>query len=396
MLISLRSEENGTSPTRGRRSSSASALRPALRAATSSAPSVGSPCTVHRPSRSCTVALLARSATASARSSSIRQRAVDRPAVVALNRPMRARTRTFERDAPARGDDDADRHFVLGQRAGLVGGNDAGGAERLDGRQVPHDGVASCHALDADREHRGDDRRQPFGHGRDGERDAEDQHVEECRRAAHVLDEDDGHDHDDRNGDTTRPRSLPVRSSSRCSGVGFVERLLQQSGNAAHLGAHPGCGHDRPVPCPYVAAVPLKTMLSRSPSGTSSAIAAVSFVTGRLSPVSAASAVWSAVDSMSRPSAGIVSPSSMRMTSPGTISAARGCSPFAVADDRRVGRRHRAKSGDRRLRSRLLDVAHRRVEQHDGEDRDGLVGQARHRVRSPTDRLKSRWRRAAG
>ena len=41
VLISLRSEENGTSPTRGSRLSSASELRPALRAATSSAPSVG-------------------------------------------------------------------------------------------------------------------------------------------------------------------------------------------------------------------------------------------------------------------------------------------------------------------------------------------------------------------
>jgi hypothetical protein len=36
-------------------------------------------------------------------------------------------------------------------------------------------------------------------------------------------------------------------------------------------------------PCPYVAAVPLKTMLSRSPRGTSSEIAAISFVMGRLS-----------------------------------------------------------------------------------------------------------------
>ena len=58
--------------------------------------------------------------------------------------------------------------------------------------------------------------------------------------------------------------------------------------------------------------MPLKTMLRRSPSATSSVIAAVSFETGRLSPVSAASAVCSAVDSISRASAGMVSPSSIR------------------------------------------------------------------------------------
>jgi len=52
VLISLRSEENGTSPTRGRRWSSASDWSPAFRAATSNAPSVGSPSTTHRPSRS--------------------------------------------------------------------------------------------------------------------------------------------------------------------------------------------------------------------------------------------------------------------------------------------------------------------------------------------------------
>ncbi len=72
VLISLRSDENGTSPTRAKRVSSAPASSPALRAATISAPSVGSPCTVQRPSRSCSTALLARSATISARVSSVR------------------------------------------------------------------------------------------------------------------------------------------------------------------------------------------------------------------------------------------------------------------------------------------------------------------------------------
>ena len=49
------------------------------------------------------------------------------------------------------------------------------------------------------------------------------------------------------------------------------------------------------IPRPYVAAVPLKSMLCRSPSPTSPTIGAASFSTGRLSPVSDASAVWRAV-----------------------------------------------------------------------------------------------------
>ena len=72
-----------TEPRRRARSArpSASASSPALRAATISAPSVGSPWTVQRPSRSCSTALLARSATASARPtrSGARRRSPRRP-----------------------------------------------------------------------------------------------------------------------------------------------------------------------------------------------------------------------------------------------------------------------------------------------------------------------------
>ena len=56
-------------------------------------------------------------------------------------------------------------------------------SERLDGAEVTHDGVSTRHALNADRQDGGHDRRQPFRHRRDRERHAEDQHVEQ-RRAA--------------------------------------------------------------------------------------------------------------------------------------------------------------------------------------------------------------------
>ena len=156
---------------------------------------------------------------------------------------------------------------------------------------------------------------------------------------------------------------------------GLVGRLLQQSGNAAHLGAHAGGGHDRlAVPVggrrateDHVVAIAKRHIVVQS--------APCPWSTGRLSPVRAASAVWSAADSISRASAGMVSPSSIRMMSPGTMSAAgmlrRSPSRMTVASSRR----HRAKRSDGRLRSRLLDVPHGRVQQDDGEDGDGLVGQ---------------------
>ena len=137
--------------------------------------------------------------------------------------------------------------------------------------------------------------------------------------------------------------------------------------------------------------MPLNTMLWRSPSGTSSAIGAVSLVTGRLSPVSAASAVWSAADSIRRavrwdrvaffdqndvarhdaPTAGMLRRSPPRMT---------------VG----VGGGHRPKRGHRGLRARLLDVAHRRVQQDDREDRDGLVRQRRITLVRPEARRNRR------
>ena len=98
----------------------------------------------------------------------------------------------------------------------------------------------------------------------------------------------------------------------------------------------------------------------------------------------------------SRASAGMVSPSSTRMTSPGTISAAGTLRRSPSRTTVRVGRGHRAQRGDGRLGARLLDVAHRRVQQHDGEDGERLVGQRRVALVAPRGRRRRRWRRAAG
>ena len=61
------------------------------------------------------------------------------------------------------------------------------------------------------------------------------------------------------------------------------------------------------------------TMSVRSPSGVSgAATASAPLPTGRLSPVSAASATSSVAASSTRPSAGTTSPASISTTSPGT------------------------------------------------------------------------------
>jgi len=73
---------------------------------------------------------------------------------------------------------DAHRHGVLGQRAGLVGADHRRAAQRLDRRQVADDGAASRHAGDADGQRDGDGGRQAFRNGADGERDGGHEHVE--------------------------------------------------------------------------------------------------------------------------------------------------------------------------------------------------------------------------
>ena len=55
------------------------------------------------------------------------------------------------------GENALDGHLVLGQRAGLIGADDGGAAERLDRGQLPDEHVASDHALDAEGQGDGDD-----------------------------------------------------------------------------------------------------------------------------------------------------------------------------------------------------------------------------------------------
>ena len=119
---------------------------------------------------------------------------------------------------------------------------------------------------------------------------------------------------------TATPSSLPVRSSSFWSGVSTSSASWSDPAILPSSVARP-VAVTIARPRPEETAVPLKTMFPWSAIPVSSPSGAPSFETGVLSPVRAASAIRSAIDSSTRASAGTVSPSSSRRTSPGTSSA---------------------------------------------------------------------------
>lgn len=101
------------------------------------------------------------------------QRAIDCTAVLALHLAFRRVARARQSHTAARRDDCTNRHLVLGQCSGLVGGDDVRRAECFDRREMPYDGIPLCHALHAKREDGSHHRRQALRHRRDRERDAQ-------------------------------------------------------------------------------------------------------------------------------------------------------------------------------------------------------------------------------
>ena len=77
--------------------------------------------------------------------------------------------------------DRAHRHFIAGQRAGLVGADHGRGAERLDRRKLAHDGIRGRHAAHAQTKTNGHDRRQRLRNRRDRKRDREQEQRREWR-----------------------------------------------------------------------------------------------------------------------------------------------------------------------------------------------------------------------
>jgi hypothetical protein len=100
------------------------------------------------------------------------------------------------------GDGGHHHHLHQSQRAGLVGADARDRAQRLDRRQLADDGVALRHALHADRQGDGDDRRQALRDHRDGDAGHGLEQLDEVD-VLHPLapGEDDGADDADHGGD---------------------------------------------------------------------------------------------------------------------------------------------------------------------------------------------------
>ncbi len=139
------------------------------------------------------------------------------------------------------GPDGPDGHLVLGQRAGLVRADDRGAAERLDRGQLADEDVAPDHALDAQGQGDGHDRRQALGDGGHGQADRGQKHVEELAAPQDLQPEDDG-DEGEAQVDEDLAELLELALQRRR----LLPDALDQAGDAAELGLHAGLDDQGP------------------------------------------------------------------------------------------------------------------------------------------------------
>ena len=142
------------------------------------------------------------------------------------------------------GDDVAGGHLVLGQGAGLVRADDGDRAQRFNRGQAAGDRLALCHALHAKRQRDGEDGRQPFGNGGDGEADGGEQDF--AKREAVESDAD--HQHQSGKADDEH-RQLPAElrhlPGQRClQGFHFGDQAVDATDFSA------GAGGDDDPECP--------------------------------------------------------------------------------------------------------------------------------------------------
>ena len=146
------------------------------------------------------------------------------------------------------GDDLLDRHLVPGQRPRLVRADNRGRPKRLHRRELLHDRPPARHALHAEGEHDGQHGRQPFRHRRDRERHADEEHVDEVGCLLDVGREQDGRHDDDRDDDDGDPERAPDVGDLALKRCALLFGTAEQTRDVAHLGGHAGSGHDGPPP----------------------------------------------------------------------------------------------------------------------------------------------------
>ncbi len=106
--------------------------------------------------------------------------------------------------------------------------------------EVLHDGVAARHGPDADGEDDGEDRREPLGHGGDGQRDAEEQDRDRVARVVDTVEQGDRSHDDDRDADDEQAEHLRDGRDLPLEGRGLLLRPIEQVGDLAHLRFHAG------------------------------------------------------------------------------------------------------------------------------------------------------------
>ena len=257
---------------------------PALCAAASSAPSVGSPTIFHVP------VFLRRDARCCSRGGWSRVRATaavcGASALPALEAHFAIRPVAFAGDfvALARDVQFAHRHLADGERAGLVGADDVGRAERFDGGQLAHERAAAGHAQNAERERDGDDGGQPLRHGGDGEAHRGHEQLKEFSPAQQPQPEEQ-RDDAQRGPDEDAPERVQLLLQRRAL---VRARLLRSVRRCGPTPSSSPWRRRRRCPVPAATLVPMNSMFSRSPSGDlarSSVVGAL--FTASDSPVSA-------------------------------------------------------------------------------------------------------------
>ncbi len=135
------------------------------------------------------------------------------------------------------------RHFVLRECPGFVGSNNIGRAERFHGRKAAHDRIAPGHALYTNRQYGGDDRGQPFGHRRNGERHAKDEHVDDLAQAFDLRHQQDGANHGYRDRDNGLAQQTTNAIELFLQRCGFRWGRVEHSCYAPHFGRHSRSGY---------------------------------------------------------------------------------------------------------------------------------------------------------
>ena len=266
------------------------------------------------------------------------------------------------------------RHFVSGQRAGLVGADHRRSAERLDGRKLSYDGIGGRHAPHAEAQPNGDDGRQRLGDRRDRERHGEQEQAENRVQIQDGTAEQPRCEHHGANSEHDRAKAL-------AGAVKFLlkrRRLLlggfQQTGDAADLGPH--AGRDD-----HGAATAIGR--DRARKQHVAAVAEADIGVDRLRLLRHRHALAGQGSLVDVEIGAFDDPGVRRNLVPGFDQhdvarhdvVSRDALALAVTNHRRFGSGKRHQGANRALRPRLLEISEHGVQHDDRQDDDGLVGQ---------------------